>query len=115
MRARYPDCDEIVVRDGVGIRYERFGQGRPAILLLPTWSIVQSRHWKMQVAYLARYFTVVCFDDRGSGAGTCMDYPATDPDLIAARIAELAGKPVSYRDVETDGAARAARLIAELV
>jgi hypothetical protein len=44
-----------------------------------------------------------------------MDYLATDPDLIAARIAELAGKPVSYRDVETDGAARAARLIAELV
>ena len=44
-----------------------------------------------------------------------MDYPATDPDLIAARIAELAGQPVSYRDVETDGAARAAQLIAELV
>jgi hypothetical protein len=44
-----------------------------------------------------------------------MDYLATDPDLIATRIAELAGKPVSYRDVETDGAARAARLIAELI
>ena len=37
------------------------------------------------------------------------------PDLIAAHIAELAGQPVSYRDVETDGAARAARLIAELI
>jgi hypothetical protein len=44
-----------------------------------------------------------------------MDYATTDPDLIAARITELAGKPVSYRDVETDGAARAAQLIAELL
>jgi hypothetical protein len=44
-----------------------------------------------------------------------MDYATTDPDLVAERIAELAGKPVCYRDVETDGAARAAQLIAELV
>jgi pimeloyl-ACP methyl ester carboxylesterase len=67
MRARYPDSDGIVVRDGVEIRYERYGEGRPAILLLPTWSLVPSRHWKMQVPYLARHFTVLCFDGRGSG------------------------------------------------
>jgi len=67
MRARYPDSGGLVVRDGVEIRYERYGQGWPAILLLPTWSIVHSRHWKMQVPYLARHFTVVCFDGRGSG------------------------------------------------
>jgi pimeloyl-ACP methyl ester carboxylesterase len=67
MKARYPDCDGIIVRDGVKIRYERYGQGWPAILLLPTWSLVHSRHWKMQVPYLARHFTVVCFDGRGSG------------------------------------------------
>src|SRR5262245_38365077 len=67
MRARYPDCEGIVVRDGIGIRYERYGQGWPAILLLPAWSLVHSRHWKMQVPYLARHFTVVCFDGRGSG------------------------------------------------
>jgi hypothetical protein len=41
--------------------------------------------------------------------------PATDPDLIAARIAELAGEPVSYRDVETGRAARAAQLITEFL
>ena len=67
MKARYPDSDGIVVRDGGEIRYERYGQGRPAILLLPTWSLVHSRHWKMQVPYLARHFTVVCFDGRSSG------------------------------------------------
>jgi hypothetical protein len=32
MRARYPDRDGIVARNGVEIRYERYGQGRPAIL-----------------------------------------------------------------------------------
>jgi hypothetical protein len=37
------------------------------------------------------------------------------PDLIAAHITGPAGQPVSYRDVETDGAARAAQLIAELI
>jgi len=44
-----------------------------------------------------------------------MDYATTEPNLIAAKITELVGKPVSYLDVETDGAARAARLIAELI
>ena len=73
MRARYPDCEGIVVRDGIGIRYERYGQGWPAIMLLPAWSLVHSRHWKMQVPYLARHFTVVCFDGRGSGGS---DRPA---------------------------------------
>src|SRR5262247_860544 len=67
MRARYPDADGIVVRDGVEIRYERYGDGWPAILLLPAWSLVHSRQWKMQVPYLARHFTVVCFDGRGNG------------------------------------------------
>src|SRR5262249_986117 len=67
MRARYPDSEGLVVRDGVEIRYERYGDGRPAVLLLPTWSVVHSRHWKMQIPYLAGHFTVVCFDGRGSG------------------------------------------------
>ena len=81
MRARYPDCDGIVVRDGTGIRYERYGRGRPAIMLLPTWSLVHSRHWKMQVAYLARHFTVVCFDGRGSGGSGRPPEPAAYTDV----------------------------------
>ena len=35
--------------------------------LLPTWSIVHSRHWKMQIPYLARHCRVVTFDGRGNG------------------------------------------------
>ena len=34
---------------------------------MPAWSIVNSRIWKAQVAYLARHFRVVTFDGRGSG------------------------------------------------
>jgi len=67
MRARSADSDGTVIRDGVEIRYERYGEGSPAILLLPTWSLVHSRHWKMQIPHLARHFTVVSFDGRGSG------------------------------------------------
>ena len=49
------------------------------------------------------------------GAGQCMDYATTDPDLLVAAIVDNIGSPVTYREVETDGAARAAELIAELV
>ena len=49
------------------------------------------------------------------GAGQCMNYATTDPDLIATHITGLAGQPVSCRDVETDGAARVAQLIAEFI
>ena len=40
---------------------------RPTVLLLPTWSIIHSRCWKMQIPYLARYHRVITFDPRGNG------------------------------------------------
>ena len=46
MRARYPDRDGYVERDGVKVFYELHGQGDKTILFLPTWSIIHSRHWK---------------------------------------------------------------------
>ncbi len=36
-------------------------------MLLPTWSIIHSRHWKLQVPDLARRCRVVTFDGRGNG------------------------------------------------
>jgi predicted glycosyltransferase len=48
-------------------------------------------------------------------AGRRMDYATSDPDTIAAAIAAEISREVDYRPVETDGAARAASLIAELV
>jgi pimeloyl-ACP methyl ester carboxylesterase/predicted glycosyltransferase len=66
-RARYPDTDGYVERDGVGLFYEVYGSGEPTVMLLPTWSIIHSRHWKAQIPYLARHFRVVTFDGRGNG------------------------------------------------
>ena len=53
-RARHPDATGFVERDGIRIHWERYGDGAPTILLLPTWSIIHSRHWKVQIPYLAR-------------------------------------------------------------
>jgi pimeloyl-ACP methyl ester carboxylesterase/predicted glycosyltransferase len=66
-RARYPDESGYVERDGVRLYYEVYGAGEPTVLLLPTWSIIHSRHWKMQIPYLARHCRVVTFDGRGNG------------------------------------------------
>jgi hypothetical protein len=48
------------------------------------------------------------------GAGRPLDFDGSPPDAIAAAIAEEIDRDVDYRPVATDGAARAARLIAEL-
>ncbi len=66
-RARYPDQEGYVERDGVRIFWERYGDGERTVLLLPTWSIVHSRFWKLQIPYLARHCRVVTFDGRGNG------------------------------------------------
>jgi pimeloyl-ACP methyl ester carboxylesterase len=66
-RARYPDEEGHVERDGVRLFYEVYGEGEPTVFLLPTWSIIHSRHWKMQIPYLARHCRVLTFDGRGNG------------------------------------------------
>jgi len=66
-RARYPDDQGYVERDGVRVFYEVYGSGEPTILLCPTWTLVHSRVWKMQIPYLARHHRVVVFDPRGNG------------------------------------------------
>jgi pimeloyl-ACP methyl ester carboxylesterase/predicted glycosyltransferase len=80
--ARLPDDQGYIEREGVRVHWEAYGaEGRPAILLLPAWSIVHSRHWKAQIPYLARYFRVLTFDGRGNGFS---DRPE-DPAAYAAR------------------------------
>jgi pimeloyl-ACP methyl ester carboxylesterase/predicted glycosyltransferase len=73
-RARYPDQKGYVSRDDVRVFYEVYGSGHPTILLLPTWSIIHSRHWKAQIPYLARHARVITFDGRGNGRS---DRPTT--------------------------------------
>jgi len=73
-RARYPDAEGFVERDGEQLFYEIYGEGEDTVFLLPTWSLFHSRHWKMQIAYLARHFRVLVMDGLGNGrASRCRD------------------------------------------
>ena len=91
-RARYPDEEGYVERNGVRVFYEVYGSGEPTVLLQPTWSIIHSRHWKMQIPYLARHCRVITFDGRGNGRS---DRPA-QPD--AYREEEFAADAVAVMD-----------------
>ncbi len=64
---RDPDLAGVTERDGVHLSYEVYGDGPTTVLLMPTWSIIDSRFWKAQIGYLARHYRVVTFDGRGSG------------------------------------------------
>jgi len=66
-RARYPDEEGFVERDGVRVFWESYGEGEQTLLLLPTWTFAHSRAWKAQIGYCARHFRVVTFDPRGNG------------------------------------------------
>lgn len=87
MRACQPTVEGVVERDGVAVRFERYGEGEPAILLLPTWTLVHARHWKMQIAYLARHFSALCFDGPGNGGSYASTEPAAYSDVAYARNA----------------------------
>jgi pimeloyl-ACP methyl ester carboxylesterase/predicted glycosyltransferase len=87
MRARYPDLTGTVELDGVTVGYESFGDGEPVILLMPTWCVVDSRAWKMQVPYLARHFRVITWDGPGNGHSSRPDDPAAYTPQVHARCA----------------------------
>jgi pimeloyl-ACP methyl ester carboxylesterase/UDP:flavonoid glycosyltransferase YjiC (YdhE family) len=84
MRARLPDESGYVVNAGVRIHYEVHGTGQPTVLLLPTWAIVDSRHWKMQVPFLARHYRVITFDPRGNGRSDRPQKPSAYADTAFA-------------------------------
>lgn len=67
MRAREPDRTGYVVSGEVNLAYEVFGAGGSGVLLMPTWTIIHSRSWKMQVPYLARRHRVISYDGPGNG------------------------------------------------
>ncbi len=81
-RARYPDSSGYIKRDGVRLYYEVYGSGEPTVFLLPTWSIIHSRHWKMQIPYLARHCRVLTFDGRGNGRSDRRRAPDTREDGV---------------------------------
>ncbi len=89
--ARLPDREGVAVRDGVPLAWASYGDGPTTVVLMPAWSIVNSRMWKAQVAYLARHVRVVTFDGRGSGrSGRPLDAAAyTDEQYADDTVAVL--------------------------
>jgi len=87
MWAAEPLISSHLKRDGVRIGYQVFGTGEPTILLMPTWCIVHSRIWKMQVPYLARHHRVLTFDGPGNGQA---DRPSGPDAYSAAKHVDLA-------------------------
>ena len=66
-RARRPDREGSLDRDGVRVFWESYGEGEPAVVLFPSWMLVNSRIWKMQIPFLAARHRVVTLDPRGNG------------------------------------------------
>jgi pimeloyl-ACP methyl ester carboxylesterase/predicted glycosyltransferase len=73
-RAVYPHTEGFTEREGQRLFYEVYGEGEETIFLIPTWSLVHSRHWKMQIPYFARHFRVLVMDGLGNGrSDRCRD------------------------------------------
>jgi pimeloyl-ACP methyl ester carboxylesterase len=113
-RARLPDAEGWVERDGVRVFWERHGDGEPTLLLLPAWSIIHSRQWKAQVPYLARHYRVLTFDPRGNGRS---DRPPTaeaydDDQYVADALAVL--DATGTREAVLVGLSRGSRWAVEL-
>jgi glycosyl transferase family 28 len=93
-------CDLAVVQGGLTTCMELTANRRP-FLYFPL-----AHHFEQQFHVSHRL--------RRYGAGRPMEFATVTPEVIATAIANEIGRPVDYHPVETDGAARAAALIAEL-
>jgi predicted glycosyltransferase len=94
-------CDLAVVQGGLTTAMELTAQKRPFLYFPLRHHFEQNFHVRHR---LERY-----------GAGRRMDFDGAPPERIAEAIADEIGREVEYRPVETDGAARAARELAELL
>src|SRR3954452_412135 len=94
-------CDLAVVQGGLTTTMELAAGRRPFLYFPLRDHFEQNRDVRHR---LERY-----------GAGRYMEYATSTPETIADAIAAEIDRPIDYRPVETDGAARAAALIAPLI
>ena len=96
MRAREPDTTGFAESHGVPIHWETHGEGERTVMLVAGWQLCHSRMWKMQVAYLARYFRVVVYDLPGNGRSgrpaSGYDYDRSAEDLLSVLDATGTGR-----------------------
>jgi len=95
VRARYPDRDGYLDRNGARIYFEIYENDGPTVFLGQSWQILPSRHWKMQIPYLSRHFRVVTFDPVGNGKSDRSDvkerYRATEVMADAIAVLDATG------------------------
>jgi predicted glycosyltransferase len=102
LRRHLEACDLAVVQGGLSTTMELTAARRPFVY------IPLQHHFEQQIHVPHRL-------DRYR-AGRRLDYAeAAEPERLAEVIADEVGRPVDYRPVETDGAARTARLLSELL
>lgn len=94
-------CDLAVVQGGLTTTMELTAANRPFLYFPLRNHFEQNYHVRYR---LDQY-----------GAGRYMEYASIDEDALAAAIAGEVSTPVNYKPVETDGARRAAEMIAELI
>ena len=94
-------CDLAVVQGGLTTAMELTAARRPFLYFPLRHHFEQNYHVRHR---LERY-----------RAGRCMDYQTAGPSDIAAAIGDEIGRDVDYLPVATDGAARAATMIADLL
>jgi pimeloyl-ACP methyl ester carboxylesterase/predicted glycosyltransferase len=113
-RALYPDTEGFVERDGMRLFYEVYGEGEETLFLLPTWSLVHSRHWKMQIPYFARHFRVLTMDGLGNGrSDRCRDPRRYVPAEFARDCLAVMDATATERAV-TAGLSKGAQYLLEL-
>jgi predicted glycosyltransferase len=94
-------CDVAVVHGGLATTMELAAAKRPFLYFPLKHHFEQQHHVRHR---LERY-----------QAGRCMDIDTSPPAVLAEAIADQIGREAHYQPVETDGAHRAAALIAELL
>ena len=67
MRAKVPNEEGFVDRDGVSIHYEIYGDGPQTIVFVPPWAITHARVYKAQLPYFSERYRCITFDGRGNG------------------------------------------------
>lgn len=94
-------CDLALVQGGLSTTMELVATRRPFLSFPLQGHFEQCVHVRQRLA---------SYD-----ADSTVDFASLDPDTLARRALERMHAPVRYRPVETDGAARAARRIAEVL
>lgn len=99
MRAKLPDKNGYIEREGVKIYYEVYGDGPETIVFVPPWSIVHSRIYKAQLPYFSERFRCIAYDGRGNGKSDRPD------DVAAYSLDNYVADAVAVMDANDTGKA----------